>query len=857
MKRTLLLLFALCFCTALSAQNKHHALSDANVIGHVVDAISHEHLPGMTIQIKGTTFGTTTDGTGHYFLKNLKPGKITLVLRGVGYQSQEKEISVERGVTHEINFGAVEDVINMDEVVVTANRQETLRRLAPTVVSIADEKLFARINANNLLQGLSFQPGLRVENNCQNCGFNQVRINGLDGRYTQILIDSRPILSALAGIYGIEQIPTNMVERVEVVRGGGSALYGSSAIGGVVNIITKAPTGNSFSFKESLSFTGMSKSDNNVSFNASLVSNNNRAGAMVFGQARNRKPWDVNGDGFSELGLLNSQSFGTRTYLKTTDYTQLSTEFHAIREDRRGGDHVEELPDHVAAVSEHVRHTIYSGSGKFDLFSSDYKHHLQAFVSGQSVARESYYGGIGNQTDEKGHALGEVGYPIPKDAWGENNGHTNGLTINGGVQYSYDFKHLLFMPAQILVGAEYTYDHLHDRMPIRQWIPAKDENGNVIVKDGVIQSNYPALCQKLNIWSQLAQIEWKNDMFSFLFGTRLDEHSIVKKPIFCPRVTLRYNPIKDINLRASYAKGFRAPQLFDEDLHVSVVGGDAQKIINGKDLNPESSHSFNISGDFYVKSRGFSANFLVEAFFNRITAVFVLQEMPMLNDGIQRFERVNGQGARIYGANFEARLAWRFLQLQLGATIAENKYDRPEEWGEHALFDPNGMPMLEDGAVKTDKLTSDRIMRTPKAYGYFTLSAELFEGFNFALNGNITGPMFAPHVIEYGAGAAFSDRLAGNDASKFESYFVANGIDEKNRTIRIDELKKTPTFFELGTKLSYEFDLLASKIQVNAGISNMFNSMQKDYDFGASRDSAYIYGPLSPRTFYCGVQYRF
>ena len=69
MKRTLLLLFALCFCTALSAQNKHHALSDANVIGHVVDAVSHEHLPGMTIQIKGTTFGTTTDGTGHYFLK--------------------------------------------------------------------------------------------------------------------------------------------------------------------------------------------------------------------------------------------------------------------------------------------------------------------------------------------------------------------------------------------------------------------------------------------------------------------------------------------------------------------------------------------------------------------------------------------------------------------------------------------------------------------------------------------------------------------------------------------------------------------------------------------------------------------
>ena len=118
-----------------------------------------------------------------------------------------------------------------------------------------DTKLFESTNATNLAQGLIFQPGVRVENNCQNCGFNQVRINGLDGRYSQILIDSRPIMSALAGVYGLEQIPTNMIERVEVVRGGGSALFGSSAIAGVINIITKEPQRNSFSFNESLGFS--------------------------------------------------------------------------------------------------------------------------------------------------------------------------------------------------------------------------------------------------------------------------------------------------------------------------------------------------------------------------------------------------------------------------------------------------------------------------------------------------------------------------------------------------------------------------------------------------------------------------
>lgn len=94
-----------------------------------------------------------------------------------------------------------------------------------------DTKLFESTHATCLAQGLSFQPGVRVEDNCQNCGFTQVRINGLDGHYSQILMDSRPIFSALTGVYGLEQIPANMIERVEVVRGGGSALFGASAIG--------------------------------------------------------------------------------------------------------------------------------------------------------------------------------------------------------------------------------------------------------------------------------------------------------------------------------------------------------------------------------------------------------------------------------------------------------------------------------------------------------------------------------------------------------------------------------------------------------------------------------------------------
>ena len=190
----------------LQAQSKYP--TDANVMGHVVDAKTGEHLAGITIAIKGSTYGTATDATGHYFLKNLKQKHLTLVMRGLGYLSQERSITIQPGKTIEVNFDAEEDNVKLDEVVVSSNRQATLRRLAPTLVTVLDTKLFENANANNLAQGLIFQPGVRVENNCQNCGFNQVRINGLDGRYSQILIDSRPVMSWLASTGSSRSRPT-------------------------------------------------------------------------------------------------------------------------------------------------------------------------------------------------------------------------------------------------------------------------------------------------------------------------------------------------------------------------------------------------------------------------------------------------------------------------------------------------------------------------------------------------------------------------------------------------------------------------------------------------------------------------
>ena len=904
----LLLATALGLSCELAAQGKP---TDANIIGHVTDAKTGEHLAGITIAIKGTTFGTATDATGHYFLKNLKQKSVTLVMRGLGYLSQERVIEISPDKVIEVNFEAEQDNINIDEVVVSSNRQATLRRLAPTLVTVLDSKLFESANATNLAQGLIFQPGVRVENNCQNCGFNQVRINGLDGRYSQILIDSRPIMNALAGVYGLEQIPTNMIERVEVVRGGGSALFGSSAIAGVINIITKEPQRNSFTFNESMGFSGFKDLDNNLSFNGSLVSDDNRAGAMVFAQARYRKEHDVNGDGYSELGRLDSRSLGVRAYVRPSDYTRLTGEVHSFSEARRGGDHID-WPEQVAGVAESIRHSTYSGNLKFDGYSEDYKHHYQLYTSAQHITRNSYYGGIGEpklrnkagdkfvnaqgvEIDSEADALatGAIGRPIHTSNYGKNFGITRGLTWVGGAQYTYDFDHFLFMPAQFLAGAEYSYDRLEDRMPLREWeTEATKSTGFDLSANPTSLS--PALHQVIRNASQFAQIEWKNDRWSLLLGTRLDENSAVKKAIFSPRATLRYNPTKNFNIRATYAKGFRAPQVFDEDLHVGVVGGEAQRVTNADDLRPEISHSFSLSNDMYFTLGEAQLNLLVEGFYTRLLDVFTNYKDKSEN-GISYYTRHNygindnGQqvssGAKILGLNLEGKVSYRWLSLQAGLTLSSNKYDANQEWGvrqkvkgDHdAAYYDTFVPKADgsdfdkvaaDGEAQTISMTSKNITRTPSAYGYFTIGINPVRPLNIALTGTFTGSMYVPHVVKWGQNSAVTDRAAIAAGLRQEGYKLGL-VDESGAAVQEDgapkevdvewnELVKTKSFFDLGTKITYDLRLFSkTNLQLYCGVNNLFNAFQSDYDFGPDRDSGYIYGPTIPRSGYFGMKFTF
>ena len=736
--------------------------SEANIYGHVLDANSHEHIPFVNISIKGTTIGTSTNGNGHYFLEHLPVGKHIVIVSFVGYKTIEQEVFLKANNSVEINFMLEENSIMTKDVVVSANRHEVDRKEAATVVNVLTPRTFINTNSVNLAEGLNYQPGLRVENTCQNCGVNAVRINGLEGKYSQILIDSRPIFSSLAGVYGLEQIPVSMIDRVEVIRGGGSAIFGSSAIGGVVNIITREPIRNSLDISNTTQLIGGKSWDNVTSMNAALVSSNRKAGATIFGMSRGRQGYDHDGDGYTELGMLKGTSLGMRAYYRFSNQSKLTAEYHAMHEFRRGGDSIHMMP-HQVTVAEQAEHYIHGGGLTYDYIAKNLKTRFSLFTSLQKVDRNTYYG---------------TQYDI--NAYGTSNDFS---WVTGG-QFNQSFDKLLFMPSEFVAGVEYSINNLED-----------------------IQLAYDRkLVQNINIASVFAQNEWKNSKMGLLIGARVDKHNLIDDVVVSPRANFRYVFFEELTARLSYSSGYRAPQAFDEDLHIMAVGGEVAIIELSPDLRPEYSNSFSGSLNWSSRIKGGEFNILAEGFYTTLNDVFILKENGTDAQGNILMERTNGSGAYVAGVNVEATYTpIRDFNMQLGYTFQQSRYHEPEVWSEN----PN---------IKPQK----RMFRTPDHYGFLTMDYTIFDALNIALSGTYTGSMLVQHLAGY---------------------------------VAEDEEVTTPDFFDMGIKVAYDMKLSNnSTMQFNAGVKNIFNAYQKDLDKGADRDAGYIYGPSLPRTFFVGLK---
>jgi len=737
-------------------------------------------IEGVTI-IAGKS-GTISDEQGKWSL-NLPPDVTHIIIEHIAYKPAE--IRVIPGQSF-YQLKLEKSDLALEEVVVSGSRKSVPKHNAPLIVNTINPKLFENIAALSLAEGLNFSPGLRLENNCQNCGFTQVRINGLEGAYSQVLLNSRPIFSSLMGVYGLEMFPPTMIDRVEVLKGGGSAMYGGNAIGGTINIITKEALKNSYFLQSQIDLIGGEAIQHHQSLGASLVNEEANAGINLFAFNRSREAWDANDDGFSEITKLQSQSIGFNSYYKSHAREKWTWDLFYIREFRRGGSDFE-LKPHQSRIAEQLKHNILGTGLSYEKLSADNSRQWSAYLSAQRTWRNSYYGG-GGRVLSPGDSLTSADL-LALNAYGESEDLTlvGGFVIHQKIGERWNFS----------LGSEYQANDLSDIMTGYQ---RKIE-------------------QTVQTWGTYLQSEYQlNDQWLMQAGARLDANHINNSNILgglsyydkatylnlSPRFSLKYALDRNLKFRGSYARGFRAPQAFNEDLHIAVVGGSALFIQLDPELDLEKSNSYNLSVDWNLQRPFYEANFIANAFYTELKNNFILSDQQELPNGSARLLKRNGEGARVYGLNLEYSHYWSAWTLQSSFTLQRSLFSEDE-----VLWSSG------DSIVSTREM-----LRAPNIYGYLSASYKLNDHWDLKSSLNFTGPMLLSHIID--------------------------------PNTEYPQLKRSPNFFDvsLSAETLIWHNPAGWALKAHAGVRNVLNAYQKDFDRGEDRDAGYIYGPNQPRTYF-------
>ncbi len=710
------------------------------VHGHIVDG-SGGALPGAVIGVAGSDQTGTALRDGSFCLAAIADGEHQLQITLDGFAPKRLKTIVPQSAP----LMVVLDPAIRADVVVTATRTSRNLDDVPVRTEVISRDLISRSGARTLADAVEYTTGVRVENNCQNCNFSQIRLLGLDGPYTQILVDGQPIVSSLAQVYGIEQIPARMIERIEVVKGGGSALYGSGSVGGVVNIIPREPPRTGALFEARSETYG---ADANLSLNGSAdwAGADRRTLVTAFGQFDRIRPFDVDRDGFTEVSRRELQAGGVRLNRYELDgRAKITVDLTHVTEQRRGGDSLHLPPDQALIAEAIDSRRLALGGTWFHSVSRRFDYRVT--LSGADTSRDSYYG-----TGRDPNAFGATHSRIA--VFDTQLNHYLGLhTLSWGAQ----------MSTERLLDEQPAYGR---RMDLQY------SNAAVYVQDD---------------WAFVPR--WQ-----LLYGIRADRHTALGTPVLSPRIALMHSPIPALDIRVSAARGFRAPQVFDEDLHLSSAAGNVRLIELDPALREE--RSANVMVGFEWKPEVGPGQALVEinGFHTGLRDLFSVQEADDPDTPVFEFRKVNFGRAGVYG--FEINLGWgigdRFV-LQGGVVEQRARFAEPEpDFGSRDFF------------------------RTPRRYSNAMLTWRAPRVADFFAAVRHTGSMLAPHYAGF---------------------------------IHEDRLESTPSFLVMDFAVARTFRA-GGQARLTLGISarNLTNAYQPDLDRGPLRDSAYVYGPRFPRT---------
>jgi len=635
------------------------------------------------IGITGTRFGATTGDNGRFVISKIPFGSYEIKVSYVGFETWSKKIVLtanEPEIT--LNISIKITLKSLDEIVVTGTRSEKRRLDSAVPVNVLNSRVLEATQSLNLSEGLSFQPGIRVEKDCQTCNYTQVRMNGLAGSYTQILINSRPLFSSLAGLYGLEQIPVSMIERVEVVKGGGSVLYGSSAVAGTINIITRDPSENNAELSVTGSLMNGESYDLQTDLYASVVNKPVNMGASLVLSQRNREPWDANSDGFSEIATLENHSLGINTFFIPVSGSRIRLGINSINEIRNGGDQLGKEP-HLRLQSEYRDSKVLAAN-------LDYTHDFYG-----KRTRLNFYSGV--QQTKREHYTGAYG----ADGYGTTQNHT----LISGVQVNHTILNFITGKNIFTAGAEYQYDYVMDEIEAYQYLIRQET-----FQPGVFLQSDWDLHPRLN----------------FVSGLRWSKHNKMENDVISPRFNLLYKVTSGLQFRVSRSSGFRAPQAFDTDMHIAFSGGGVALTTIDPELQPESSVSYATSLDYNYPRNKYIFGFTLSGFHTRLNHTFILEEQTGTGNNTV-LHRTNGGESVVKGLTFEFRGNYNYrLEGDLGMTLQESKYDFPVYWSN-----------------TTEGTTS--FLRTPGLYGYFTLTWSWIKNSKISASGVYTGSMKVPH----------------------------------------------------------------------------------------------------------------
>lgn len=703
-------------------------------------------------------------------------------------------------------------------MVVTGTRSDRSLDDVPVRTEVIPAAHIAFAASPKLAEVLDYQPGLRVESNCQNCNTSEIRMLGLQQRYLSLLTDGMATVSGLAGVYGIEQIPTFLVDRIEIVKGGASALYGPGAVAGVINLIPRDPflpqTTADVTYHWMQGHRSGSRPNTDAHLAYEWADPHRRVGFLGYGMKSFVQGLDVDGDEFTEIARRDLYGAGLRSVFRPSDGIKLSVDYLFTHEDRRGGedDVALNLPSHESLISEHLETARHVGTLLWRQEVSEC-FDFQAGFSAAHTGRDSYYGGIGplgyaapgtpghdpsvvqrlaTRFPELAPGLADPNGPFYRSDWTPQLGY--GRTDNLLTLADMSANQRLGDPHTLSYGFQFRHESIEDDSGLERTLDADYQNYGVF-----------------------AQHSWEfSDRLELVYGLRGDGHTELDDPIASPRAALRFSPSPQFDLRVAMATGFRAPEIFDEDLHVSNVGGNLEVIRPADSLREESSTSFSLSPDWRISN---SWRLEGSLFYTRLDDTFFNDRSTddPATEGIVEVTKINAGGAKVYGAELNIAYLHGAFTAELGLVEQRSRHAEPQ-----LILGTPGDP-LDNPVYLRD------FERTPERYGVVILTYDPGRWSVFAA-GKWSGPMPVPHVV--------NDPISGE--------------------LLVNEISNSPWFFTVDLGLTHRWNLSdRTRLTAQAGVKNLFHSFQDDLDHGPFRDPAYVYGPRFPRTLYAGLKLQF